>query len=134
MSSDRLRQSRARFRCSCQASGRRECTSSLSAVSPRGLASIEDGLRDVRYEIAEADEPREVGWADASLFGQYGKWHAVAADECGSEPLRFAVWRCWLTSSLVGLGGWQDACSLGQPKEPRARPMRSGNPLRDYRQ
>ena len=27
------------------------------------LPSVEDGLRDVRGEIAEADEPGEIGWA-----------------------------------------------------------------------
>jgi hypothetical protein len=29
------------------------------------LAAIEDDLGDVRGEIIEADEPREIGWAHA---------------------------------------------------------------------
>jgi hypothetical protein len=36
------------MRCSCQASGRRECASKLVGSQPARLASIEDGLRDVR--------------------------------------------------------------------------------------
>src|SRR5215471_6557382 len=50
------------------------------------LAPVEDGLRDVRGEIAEADEPREIGWAHTFALGQCGKRHTVAADECGVEP------------------------------------------------
>src|SRR6516162_3110919 len=52
------------------------------------LAPVENGLRDVRGEIAEADEPREIGWAHALALGQRGKWHAIAVDECGIEPAR----------------------------------------------
>src|SRR6516162_3208286 len=50
------------------------------------LAPVEDGLRDVRGKIAEADEPREIGWAHTLALGQCGKRHTVAADECGVEP------------------------------------------------
>src|SRR6516164_8106819 len=52
------------------------------------LAPLENGLRDVRGEIAEADEPREVRWAHALALGQRGKWHAIAVDECSIEPAR----------------------------------------------
>src|SRR6516162_2235078 len=52
------------------------------------LAPVEDGLRDVRGEIAEADEPREIGWAHTFALGQCGKRHTVAADKCGVEPPR----------------------------------------------
>src|SRR5215470_1732765 len=52
------------------------------------LAPIEDGLGDVRGEIAEADEPREIGWAHALALDQCGKRHTVAVDECGIEPAR----------------------------------------------
>jgi len=52
------------------------------------LAPVEDCLDDVRGEIAEADQPCEVGRADAFPLGQCGKWQAVAAEECGSEPVR----------------------------------------------
>src|SRR6516165_3850904 len=52
------------------------------------LAPVEDGLRDVWSEIAEADEPREIGRAHALTPGQCGKRHTVAADECGIEPAR----------------------------------------------
>ena len=52
------------------------------------LAPVEDGLRDVRGEIAEADEPREIRWAHALALDQCGKRHTVAVDECGIEPAR----------------------------------------------
>src|SRR6516162_2821314 len=51
------------------------------------LTAVEDGLGDVRGEIAEADEPSEVGWAHPFPLGQCGKRHAVASvEECGMEP------------------------------------------------
>ena len=53
-----------------------------------GLPAVEDGLGDVRGEIAEADEPREIGWAHAFPLGQYGKRHAIAVGECGIELAR----------------------------------------------
>src|SRR6516165_3502128 len=52
------------------------------------LAPVEDGLRDVWSEIAEADESGEIGWADAFLFGQCAERHAGAAGEGGVEPER----------------------------------------------
>src|SRR6516165_3666195 len=52
------------------------------------LAPVENGLRDVRGEIAEADEPREVRWAHALTFGQRAKCPAIAVDECGIDPPR----------------------------------------------
>src|SRR6516225_5985424 len=45
------------------------------------LASVEDGLGDVRGEIAKTNEPREIGRAHALPVGQCGKWHAVAIDK-----------------------------------------------------
>jgi len=53
-----------------------------------GLTAVEDELRDVRGEIAEADEPCEVGWAHAFPLGQGGKRHAITAKECGIELAR----------------------------------------------
>src|SRR5215467_14357189 len=50
------------------------------------LAPVEDSLGDVGGEIAEADEPREIGGADAFPLGKCGKGHAVAAHECSVEP------------------------------------------------
>src|SRR5271156_6583792 len=47
------------------------------------LAPVEDRLGDVRGEIAEADEPREIGRADAFPLGQCCKGHAVATYEHG---------------------------------------------------
>ena len=41
------------------------------------LVSVEDRLRDIRGEIAEADQTREVRWADAFAPGQFRKPHAV---------------------------------------------------------
>src|SRR6516162_9841529 len=49
------------------------------------LTAVEDGLRDVRGGIVEADEPREIGWAHPFPLGQCGKRHAIAAEECGIE-------------------------------------------------
>src|SRR6516164_7831578 len=44
------------------------------------LAPVENGLGDIRGEITEADEPREIGWAHGLALGQCGKRHAVAVD------------------------------------------------------
>jgi len=52
------------------------------------LAPVENGLRDVRSEVAEADEPREVGLTDPFLLGQCGKRRPAAAHECGVEGVR----------------------------------------------
>src|ERR1700751_4384884 len=52
------------------------------------LAPVENSLRDVWGEIAEADEPREIRWAHALALGQRGKWRAIAVDKCGIEPAR----------------------------------------------
>src|SRR6516162_854720 len=60
----------------------------LVCGQPARLAPVENGSRDVRGEIAEADKPREIGWADAVLLGPCGKRHAVAAGACGIEPAR----------------------------------------------
>ena len=77
----------------------------LVCSQPARLASIEDGLRDVRGEMAEANEPREIGWAHAFLLGQCGKRHTVAADECGVEAARPDQQLDQpLTSSSAGLG------------------------------
>ena len=52
------------------------------------LTAVEDGRGDVRGEIAEAEEPREIGRADALPLRQCGKRHAIAAHECSVEPAR----------------------------------------------
>jgi hypothetical protein len=52
------------------------------------LTTVEDGFGDVRGEIAEADEPREIGRAHPLPLGQCGKRHAIAVEECGIEPAR----------------------------------------------
>src|SRR5262245_43403610 len=52
------------------------------------LAPVEDGLRDVRGEIAEADQPCEIGPADAFPLGECRKRHTVAADKSCVEPAR----------------------------------------------
>src|SRR5215467_5238442 len=51
-----------------------------------------------------------------------------------SEPLHSAEWCFWLTASSTGLSASQNTRSLGQAKEPWARPMRSGDPLGDHAQ
>ena len=45
-------------------------------------------MRDVRGEIAQADEAREIGWAHALALGERRKRRTVAADEGGIEPAR----------------------------------------------
>jgi hypothetical protein len=52
------------------------------------LAAVENGLDDVRGEIAEADEPCKIGWADALPLGECRKRYTVAADKSGVEPAR----------------------------------------------
>src|SRR5580704_101362 len=52
------------------------------------LTAVEDGLSDVRREIAEADQPREIRPAHAYLLGQCRKGSAGAADEGGVETMR----------------------------------------------
>src|SRR6516165_10006131 len=52
------------------------------------LTAVEDGLSDVRGEIAEADEPREIGWAHPFPLGKCGKRHAIALKECSIELTR----------------------------------------------
>ena len=52
------------------------------------LTAVEDGLGDVRGEIAEADEPRKIGGAHPFPLGQCSKRHAIAVEECGIEPAR----------------------------------------------
>jgi hypothetical protein len=46
------------------------------------LPPIKDGLGDIRREIAEADEPREIGAADTFPLGEYSKGDAFAVGEC----------------------------------------------------
>jgi hypothetical protein len=58
----------------------------LTALIERIDATKSD--QHVRGEIAEADKPREIGWADAFLLGHCGKRHTVAAGECGIELAR----------------------------------------------
>src|SRR5258707_6922943 len=52
------------------------------------LSPIEDRLGDIRREIAEADEPSEIGSADPFPLGECGKGNAFAAGECRVEPAR----------------------------------------------
>src|SRR5215469_12017747 len=48
----------------------------------------ENGLRDARSRVAEADEPREVGWTDTFLLGQCGKRRPATPGEGGVEAVR----------------------------------------------
>jgi len=52
------------------------------------LLPIEDRLGNIRREIAEADEAREVGWTDTLPLGECSKGDAFALDECRVEPAR----------------------------------------------
>ena len=58
------------------------------------LAPVEDSLGDVGGEIAEADKPGEIGWADAFPLGKRGKRHAEL-------PASAALNRRALISSLI---------------------------------
>ena len=44
--------------------------------------------RGVRSEVAEADQPREVGWTDAFSLAQCGKRRPAAGREGGVEAVR----------------------------------------------
>jgi hypothetical protein len=93
------------------------------------LAPVENGLRDVRSEIAEADEPREVGWTDTFLLGQCGKRRPAAARECGVEAVRPDQ---QLDQSSVGLCGGKRVGPADQhPDLPSrlAQPHRHGQDL-----
>src|SRR5215472_16236643 len=57
-----------------------------SAVRCSRLTSVKDCLGNIRGEIAETNQPREIGRADALPLGQRCKWHPVAAGEGGVEP------------------------------------------------
>jgi len=52
------------------------------------LPPIEDRLGDIRREIAEADEPREIGPANLLPLGDCSKGDAFAVGECRVEPVR----------------------------------------------
>jgi hypothetical protein len=52
------------------------------------LAPVEDGLGDVRGEVAEADDAGEIGPADSCPLGKCGKGNTVVADESSVEPAR----------------------------------------------
>src|SRR6516165_9809324 len=58
------------------------------------VTAVEDGLDDVRGEIAEADEPREIGWAHAFPLGS-------AANSTSSLPRSVALNLRALISSLT---------------------------------
>ena len=49
------------------------------------LPPIEDRLGDIRREIAEADEPCEIGPADPFALRECGKGDAFALGECRVE-------------------------------------------------
>src|SRR5690349_16925332 len=51
------------------------------------LASFEDRLGDIGGEIAEADNPSEIGSAHSCAHSKRGKGDAVALDECHVEPM-----------------------------------------------
>ena len=49
---------------------------------------VEDRLGDVRGEIAEADDPSEIGRAHAFPLGKRSKGNVAAADEGRVKPAR----------------------------------------------
>src|ERR1700730_2397164 len=58
-------------------------------LPPMGwLPPIEDRLSDIRRQIAEADEPREIGPADPFPLGECGKRKTFALGECRVEAAR----------------------------------------------
>ena len=52
------------------------------------VAAIEDRLGDIRCQIAEADEPSEIGPADTFPLGEYSKGDIFALGEGRVEPAR----------------------------------------------
>ena len=82
-----LRRSRARPAAGARQAADATAPAACCRQSAR-LAAVEDGFNDVRGEIAEGDEPGEIGRAHTLALGQCGKRHAVAADECRVEPAR----------------------------------------------
>ena len=52
------------------------------------LPPIEDRLGNIRREIAEADEAREVGRTDTLPLGECSKGDAFALGQCRIEPAR----------------------------------------------
>ena len=52
------------------------------------LAPVEDGFRNVRSEIAEADQPREIRRAHTFPLGDCGKRQAIGVNDFGVEPVR----------------------------------------------
>ena len=52
------------------------------------LPPVEDRLSDILREIAEADEPREIGPADPFPVGECGKRNTFALGECRVEAAR----------------------------------------------
>jgi len=83
LNSDRAQAKPSTVRCSCQASGRRECSRSFARMPP-----IEDRLDDIRREIAEADEPSEIRPADTFPRGECGERNGFALGEYRVEPAR----------------------------------------------
>ena len=74
------------------------------------LTPVEDRLGDVRGEIAEADETREIGGAHPFPLGQCGNRHAIAAEECGMELARpdqqldeSCIRFCWANGSVPSI-------------------------------
>src|SRR2546421_8155843 len=71
------------------------------------LTAVEDGFGDVRGEIAEADKPREIGWAHPLPLGQ--ELLRNVGDGRGQ-----AASGCWLTASMpsmnfmpvISFGNW----------------------------
>ena len=52
------------------------------------LPPIEDGLCDIRREIAEGDQPSEIGPADTFPLGECRRGNAFTFGECRVEPAR----------------------------------------------
>src|SRR5690349_21669832 len=93
------------------------------------LTAVEDGLRDVGGEIAEADQPREIRPAHALLLGQCRKGSAGAADEGGVETMRPDQ---QLDQARVGFGYGTRIVAVDQhPDLPpgAAKPYRHGQDL-----
>jgi hypothetical protein len=108
-----------------RALNRRTLISSLISRSS-GFAAADGSAPSISIVILARGDAAVQGWA--------GPESRMCGCRPHSEPLRSAMCRCSLTASSGSRGADQSTRPLGQAKEPRARPMRSGDAFGNHRQ
>jgi hypothetical protein len=98
-----------RWPCAAGASGRRECSRRLLCRQVARLPPIEDRLGDIRREIAEPDEPSEIGPADPFPAAR------VRQSGCLRPGRGAALKRHALMSSLINRASAFDAANGSVP-------------------